>query len=95
MRRLRFHTQPRPTLASTADPGDFKDRAEPTRKQIIQVKAGVAAWAPPPEGERVAYVGSHLPCHVSWLVPEMEGFAVQMAASFVMVRNAERFSRFS
>ncbi|KAF6302997.1 hypothetical protein mRhiFer1_008734 [Rhinolophus ferrumequinum] len=77
------------------DPDDHKNRPKTTRKQNLQVKAGVAAWAPPPEGERVAYVGSHLPCHVSKPVPQMEGFAVRMAASFVVVRNAERLSRFS
>ncbi|XP_041620489.1 uncharacterized protein LOC121496205 isoform X3 [Vulpes lagopus] len=57
--------RPRPRSACTPGPGVVKAPPEPTRKQTPQqVKAGVAARAPAPGGERVARVGPR-PCHVS------------------------------
>lgn len=89
-REPRLPPKPRARSASTLGPGVAKAPPEPTRKQTPQqVKAGAAARAPAPGGERVACVGP-CPRHVSGPLRKWRGLRCKMAASFVVVRNVER-----
>lgn len=87
--------QPRPSLAftpqvrATSRPGSSRPGSRISNRSKV-----ASLLRPHRQRERVAYVGSYLPFHVSRLVRKWRSLTYKMAASFVVVRNAERLSHF-